>query len=99
MDQKCFEVHLIFPVLNYIVSAQKRLGTVNKYLLPEMELIIKSNRRYIYPEAMSHLIGYTGKLSDKDYDSDKEDEKEKNNPANPYFRVKKNLYNILKRYP
>lgn len=43
--------------------------SVDQYLLPEMELIIKSNRRYIYPEAMSHLIGYTGKLSDKDYDS------------------------------
>ena len=43
--------------------------SVDQYLLPEMELIIKSNRRYIYPQAMSHLIGYTGKLSDKDYDS------------------------------
>lgn len=43
--------------------------SVDQYLLPEMELIIKSNRRYIYPEAMSHLIGYTGKLSDNDYNS------------------------------
>ena len=43
--------------------------SVDQYLLPEMELIINSNRRYIYPEAMSHLIGYTGKLSDNDYDS------------------------------
>ena len=43
--------------------------SVDQYLLPEMELIINSNRRYIYPEAMSHLIGYTGKLSQNDYDS------------------------------
>ena len=34
-----------------------------------MELIINSNRRYIYPEAMSHLLGYTGKLSESDFDS------------------------------
>mgnify|MGYP001587735999 CR=1 FL=1 len=43
--------------------------SVDQYLLPEMELIVKSNRRYIYPEATAHLIGYTGKLSDNDYDS------------------------------
>ena len=43
--------------------------SVDQYLLPEMELIINSNRRYIYPEAMSHLLGYTGKLSQNDYDS------------------------------
>ncbi|MDC0415374.1 penicillin-binding protein 2 [Gammaproteobacteria bacterium] len=43
--------------------------SVDQYLLPEMELIIKSNRRYIYPEAMSHLLGYTGKLSESDFDS------------------------------
>ena len=43
--------------------------SVDQYLLPEMELIIKSNRRYIYPEATSHLLGYTGKLSENDLDS------------------------------
>jgi penicillin-binding protein 2 len=43
--------------------------SVDQYLLPEMELIINSNRRYIYPEAMSHLLGYTGKLSENDFDS------------------------------
>ena len=43
--------------------------SVDQYLLPEMELIINSNRRYIYPEAMSHLLGYTGKLSESDLDS------------------------------
>jgi len=43
--------------------------SVDQYLLPEMELVINSNRRYIYPEAMSHLLGYTGKLSQSDFDS------------------------------
>ncbi len=43
--------------------------SVDQYLLPEMELIINSNRRYIYPEATSHLLGYTGKLSQSDFDS------------------------------
>jgi penicillin-binding protein 2 len=43
--------------------------SVDQYLLPEMELIINSNRRYIYPEAMSHLIGYTGKVSQSDFNS------------------------------
>ena len=43
--------------------------SVDQYLLPEMELIINCNRRYIYPEAMSHLLGYTGKLSENDFDS------------------------------
>jgi len=42
---------------------------VDQYLLPEMELIINSNRRYIYPEATSHLLGYTGKLSESDFES------------------------------
>ncbi len=42
---------------------------VDQYLLPEMELIINSNRRYVYPEATSHLLGYTGKLSESDFES------------------------------
>ncbi len=43
--------------------------SVDQYLLPEMELIVKSNRRYIFPEATSHVLGYTGKLSDNDFNS------------------------------
>ncbi len=42
---------------------------VDQYLLPEMELIINSNRRYVYPEQTSHLLGYTGKLSESDFES------------------------------
>jgi len=42
---------------------------VDQYLLPEMELIINSNRRYIYPMQTSHLLGYTGKLSEADFES------------------------------
>ena len=34
-----------------------------------MELIVKSNRRYIFPEATSHVLGYTGKLSENDFNS------------------------------
>ena len=33
--------------------------SVDQYLLPEMELIVKSNRRYLYPEVTSHVLGYT----------------------------------------
>ncbi len=43
--------------------------SVDQYLLPEMELIVRSNRRYTHPMATSHLLGYTGKLSDVDFDS------------------------------
>ena len=43
--------------------------SVDQYLLPEMELIVKSNRRYVFPESTSHVLGYTGKLSENDYDS------------------------------
>ena len=43
--------------------------SVDQYLLPEMELIVKSNRRYRYPESTSHVLGYTGKLSDSDFNS------------------------------
>ena len=43
--------------------------SVDQYLLPEMELIVKSNRRYIFPEATSHVLGYTGKLSENDFNS------------------------------
>ena len=32
-----------------------------------MELIVKSNRRYPYPESTSHILGYTGKLSENDF--------------------------------
>ena len=43
--------------------------SVDQYLLPEMELIVKSNRRYVFPESTSHVLGYTGKLSENDFDS------------------------------
>ena len=43
--------------------------SVDQYLLPEMELIVKSNRRYPYPESTSHILGYTGKLSENDFNS------------------------------
>tara|TARA_Y100000768_G_scaffold140913_1_gene105025 strand:- start:4218 stop:6119 length:1902 start_codon:yes stop_codon:yes gene_type:complete len=42
---------------------------VDQYLLPEMELIINSNRRYVYPNQTSHLLGYTGKLSESDFET------------------------------
>ena len=34
-----------------------------------MELIINSNRRYVYPKQTSHLLGYTGKLSESDFET------------------------------
>ena len=43
--------------------------SVDQYLLPEMELIVKSNRRYPYPESFSHVLGYTGKLAESDFNS------------------------------
>lgn len=43
--------------------------SVDQYLLPEMELIVRSNRRYLHPMSTSHLLGYTGKLSDSDYET------------------------------
>ena len=43
--------------------------SVDQYLLPEMELIVKSNRRYVFPESTSHVLGYTGKLSENDFNS------------------------------
>ena len=43
--------------------------SVDQYMLPEMELIVKSNRRYFFPEQMAHITGYTGKLSDSDYNT------------------------------
>ena len=43
--------------------------SVDQYMLPEMELIVKSNRRYFFPEQMSHITGYTGKLSDSDFNT------------------------------
>ena len=43
--------------------------SVDQYMLPEMELIVKSNRRYLFPKQMSHITGYTGKLSDSDFNT------------------------------
>ena len=44
--------------------------TVDKHLLPEIELIPKSKRRYISPYATSHVLGYVAKVSDDDLYSD-----------------------------
>ncbi len=44
--------------------------SVDQHILPDLELISKFKRNYIYPEAMSHVIGYLGKVSDSDIESD-----------------------------
>ena len=43
---------------------------VDKHLLPEIELIPKSKRRYISPYSTSHVLGYVAKVSDEDLDSE-----------------------------
>ena len=43
---------------------------VDKHLLPEIELIPKSKRRYISPYATSHVLGYVAKVSEDDLYSD-----------------------------
>ena len=42
---------------------------VDQYILPIIELSPKSKRRYKSPEAMSHVMGYVGKVSDADIES------------------------------
>ena len=42
---------------------------VDQYILPIIELSPKSKRRYKSPEAISHVMGYVGKVSDSDIDS------------------------------
>ena len=44
--------------------------TVDKHLLPEIELVARSKRRYISPYSTSHVLGYVAKVSDDDLDSD-----------------------------
>jgi len=44
--------------------------SVDKHLLPEMELSPKAKRQYLYPFSTSHILGYLGKLSDADIYSD-----------------------------
>ena len=39
---------------------------VDQYTLPIIELTPKSKRRYLNPEAISHVMGYVGKVSDDD---------------------------------
>ena len=42
---------------------------VDQYILPIIELSPKSKRRYNFPESISHLMGYVGKVSNNDLDS------------------------------
>jgi penicillin-binding protein 2 len=42
---------------------------VDQYILPIIELTPRSKRRYMSPEAISHVMGYVGKVSDSDIDS------------------------------
>ena len=44
--------------------------SVDKHILPEMELSTKSRREYPYPYATAHILGYTGKVSDADIESE-----------------------------
>ena len=44
--------------------------SVDKHLLPEMELSPKAKREYLYPFSTSHILGYLGKVSDSDVYSD-----------------------------
>ena len=44
--------------------------SVDKHLLPEMELSPKAKRDYLYPFSTSHILGYLGKVSDSDVNSD-----------------------------
>ena len=43
--------------------------SVDQYILPEIELVNKSRRKYIEPLATSHVVGYLGKVSDYDIES------------------------------
>ena len=43
--------------------------SVDQYILPEIELVNKSRRKYIEPLATSHAVGYLGKVSDYDIES------------------------------
>ena len=44
--------------------------SVDKHILPEMELSAKSRREYPYPYATAHILGYIGKVSDSDIESE-----------------------------
>ena len=46
------------------------LISVDKHLIPEMELNPKAKREYLYPLSTSHVLGYLGKVSDSDIYSD-----------------------------
>ena len=40
--------------------------SVDKHALPEIELGVRSRREYLYPYSTSHVLGYTGNVSDSD---------------------------------
>ena len=44
--------------------------SVDKHILPEIELSVKSRREYTDPYVTAHVIGYIGKVSDADIESD-----------------------------
>jgi len=43
--------------------------SVDQHVVPELELTPQSKRKYLYPHSTSHIIGYLGKVSEKDLDS------------------------------
>ena len=65
-NRKIKEVTLI-PNINL---EEYSMISVDKHLLPEMELSPKAKREYLYPFSTSHVLGYLGKVSDSDVYSD-----------------------------
>ena len=65
-NRKIKEVTLI-PNINL---EEYSMISVDKHLLPEMELSPKAKREYLYPFSTSHILGYLGKVSDSDVYSD-----------------------------
>ena len=43
--------------------------SVDSHVIPELEIIPKLKRKYLYPHATSHAVGYIAKVSEKDLDS------------------------------
>ena len=43
--------------------------SVDQYVIPELEITPKLKRKYLYPHATSHAVGYIAKVSEKDLDS------------------------------
>ena len=44
--------------------------SVDKHILPEIELSVKSRRSYTHPYVTAHVLGYIGKVSDSDIESE-----------------------------